>query len=164
MNAETWFYIIIVLVSIIISIVSKKQKKLQQQQQRQQQQQKEYSEYNTSNREIKQPVYERKKTDINDFFEMFRETVNNEEEFEEEYKEEQKPEVIEEKEEDAEILDSPVSELDTISEEEVSVIESYDYNKKDEKTLIEEIGKFRLEDFDAKKAVIYSEILNRKNY
>ena len=167
MDGETWFYLIIVLISIIVSIIGRKQKKLQQQQQkqRQQEQQQAYSTSKTAESEFTKPIYESKKTDINDFFEMFKEAVNTEEEVEqEEYEEEQEQELIE-KEEEPEILDSPESELDNVTEEGVSLIEKYDYNEVEDSIIdeLEEEG-FKPGDFDVKKAIIYSEILNRKHY
>ncbi|MFC2136819.1 hypothetical protein ACFLTE_01455 [Bacteroidota bacterium] len=166
MEPETWFYVIIAIISIVVSIIGKKQKKLQQQKQRQQQQD-EYSKSASAEREPEQPSYNKGRTDINDFFEMFKEAVNEEEEVEdteEEYEENTEPELIE-KEEEPEVLDSPVSELDKVTEEGISLIESYSYDIDESKEIgdLKEQG-FKLEEFDIKNAIIFSEILNRKQY
>lgn len=149
MDTEIWFYLIIAAISIIISIVGKKKKQAQKAS-------KPYVPYS-------KPV-ENRNIEIRDLFDMLDTNIKNDEELTE-------FENIEELPKERSFINSEVpidtnnSSLDTIPEEE-GEIATFDFNdsKINIEKKVEDIVLFDINTFDIEQAVIYSEILKRKEY
>lgn len=148
MDAEVWFYLIIAAISIIVSIAGKKNKQAKKVA-------KSYTPYS-------KPV-ESRNVEIKDLFDMF--DINNNDQTSYEYKEEKDLPLDTPYAGSKDIIDTIDSSIDSIPAEE-GEIATFNYNDSDisNEKKKEYVDLFNINNFDIEQAVIYSEVLKRKEY